>query len=251
MGLNVADAKVQHCQTAADVRALARAVIERKRARRTRRIPINDLTPGSFPMVVNEIHAPEPVEEIVFETIEEAKHEAPESIKCPTIAFIIDLVCATYGVAKMDLLSQRRTADVVLPRQIAQALAARLTPHSLLTIGKHFGGRDHTTILHAKQKIIRERAADPALDAKLSALEMRLGGYNPQIKTHAKPLDWSPAMDARLKALIATSKTWKAITKTMERDFEIRMPPTSCYGRMYTLGLRRPKIKRTYNMAAA
>lgn len=241
MGLNVADAKVNHCQTAAEVRALARAVLERKRARnrpRKYKIPINDLTPGSFPVVVIKV---EPPPLAAFEP-EMLQAEAPEPIRFPTIASIIDLVCRVYGIAKMDLLSHRRTLDIVLPRQVAQALAVRLTPHSLPAIGKHFGNRDHTTILSSKRKIERLRAADPDFDRAMLDLESRLGGHNPQIKIYSARLTWSEAMDARLKELIATSKSWKNITKTMEREFRLHLAPTACYGRMYTLGLRRPKV---------
>lgn len=56
-------------------------------------------------------------------------------------------------VNRMDLIGQRRTANVVLPRQIAMYLCKTLTPRSLPDIGRRFGGRDHTTVLHAVRKV--------------------------------------------------------------------------------------------------
>ena len=52
-----------------------------------------------------------------------------------------------------DLLSKRRSRSIARPRQMAMALAKELTNHSLPEIGDHFGGRDHTTVIHACRKI--------------------------------------------------------------------------------------------------
>ncbi len=58
-----------------------------------------------------------------------------------------------FNVSKADLLSSRRTRTIVRPRQIAMYLAKMLTPRSLPEIGRRFGGRDHTTVLHAVRKV--------------------------------------------------------------------------------------------------
>lgn len=63
------------------------------------------------------------------------------------------IVCKQYNVSKADLLSSRRTRTVVRPRQIAMYLSKTLTPRSLPEIGRRFGNRDHTTVLHAVRKI--------------------------------------------------------------------------------------------------
>jgi chromosomal replication initiator protein len=63
------------------------------------------------------------------------------------------LVASHYNVSRADILSSRRTANVVRPRQIAMYLAKMLTLRSLPEIGRRFGGRDHTTVLHAVRKI--------------------------------------------------------------------------------------------------
>jgi chromosomal replication initiator protein len=78
-------------------------------------------------------------------------------------------VCEHYGVSLVDLLSSRRTKAIVLPRQVAVWLCRRLTPHSLPAIGPHFGGRDHTTMLHSARRIDELRQSDPAMQAKLDA----------------------------------------------------------------------------------
>jgi chromosomal replication initiator protein len=58
-----------------------------------------------------------------------------------------------FKVRVADLLSERRSRSVARPRQIAMALAKELTSHSLPEIGDAFGGRDHTTVLHACRRI--------------------------------------------------------------------------------------------------
>ena len=63
------------------------------------------------------------------------------------------VVARHYNVSKADLLSARRTRTIVRPRQVAMYLAKVLTPRSLPEIGRRFGGRDHTTVLHAVRKI--------------------------------------------------------------------------------------------------
>src|SRR5208283_5451179 len=63
------------------------------------------------------------------------------------------LVASHFNVSRAEILSSRRTANVVRPRQIAMYLAKTLTLRSLPEIGRRFGGRDHTTVLHAVRKI--------------------------------------------------------------------------------------------------
>lgn len=63
------------------------------------------------------------------------------------------IVARQFNVSKNDLLSNRRTRVIVRPRQIAMYLAKMMTPRSLPEIGRRFGGRDHTTVLHAVRKI--------------------------------------------------------------------------------------------------
>lgn len=87
---------------------------------------------------------------------------------------ILKLVSNHYNVSRQDILSSRRTAVVVKPRQVAMYLAKILTLRSLPEIGRRFGGRDHTTVLHAVRKIESLSAKDPALNEELELLKRML-----------------------------------------------------------------------------
>ena len=84
------------------------------------------------------------------------------------------LVAKHFRIKRADLLSPRRTADRTLPRQIAMYLAKKTTLRSLPEIGRRFGGRDHTTVLHAIRKIERLRGSSPEFDAQVRELETQL-----------------------------------------------------------------------------
>lgn len=84
------------------------------------------------------------------------------------------IVAKHYVVSRQDLLSSRRTRNVVLPRQIAMYLAKVLTPRSLPEIGRRFGGRDHTTVLHAVRKVDALVKADTQLSQELELLKRLL-----------------------------------------------------------------------------
>ncbi|SFR65349.1 chromosomal replication initiator protein DnaA [Marinobacter daqiaonensis] len=72
-------------------------------------------------------------------------------------------VAEYYKIKVADLLSKRRTRTVTRPRQLAMALSKELTNHSLPEIGDAFGGRDHTTVLHACKKIVELQETDPGM----------------------------------------------------------------------------------------
>lgn len=78
------------------------------------------------------------------------------------------VVCEYYKIKMADMVSKRRSRSVARPRQVAMALAKELTNHSLPEIGEAFGGRDHTTVLHACRKIkeLQEETADIREDMK-------------------------------------------------------------------------------------
>jgi len=78
-------------------------------------------------------------------------------------------VAAFYNVGLLDLRSHRRTMPVTFYRQIAMYLCKELTTNSLPAIGRQFGGRDHTTVLHAWRKIAPMRA-DPDFDTQMRGL---------------------------------------------------------------------------------
>ncbi len=84
---------------------------------------------------------------------------------------ILRIVAKHYNVSRADILSQRRTANVVKPRQIAMYLAKTLTLRSLPEIGRRFGGRDHTTVLHAVRKIDGLVGTDRVLAEEVETLK--------------------------------------------------------------------------------
>jgi chromosomal replication initiator protein len=94
--------------------------------------------------------------------------------KLPTIQDIVDTVTGYYSLRLSDLLSKRRHKSIALPRQICMWLARRHTRYSLQEIGGYFGGRDHTTVMHAVSAVKIKRERDPSIDHDVSALEQRL-----------------------------------------------------------------------------
>jgi hypothetical protein len=94
----------------------------------------------------------------------------------PTIAEILKAVAKYYRVRVADIKSARRTHDVVLPRQVAMYLSKELTPFSLPVIGRHFGGRDHTTILWGVRKVARLVQVDQAVAYDVVVLLARITG---------------------------------------------------------------------------
>src|SRR5690349_14745139 len=98
----------------------------------------------------------------------------PQEPKRIKIEDIQRVVARQYNVSRSDLLSSRRTANVVRPRQVAMYLAKTLTLRSLPEIGRRFGGRDHTTVLHAVRKIEALVARDIALSEEVESLKRQL-----------------------------------------------------------------------------
>ncbi len=84
---------------------------------------------------------------------------------------IQSIVARHYNVSKTELLSNRRTRTIVKPRQIAMYLSKVLTPRSLPEIGRRFGGRDHTTVLHAVRKIEDLTGGDNTLAQEIELLK--------------------------------------------------------------------------------
>ncbi|WP_034348554.1 chromosomal replication initiator protein DnaA [Noviherbaspirillum massiliense] len=81
-----------------------------------------------------------------------------------------------FNIKVADMYSKKRPANIARPRQIAMYLAKELTQKSLPEIGELFGGRDHTTVLHAVRKIAADRTKNPELNHELHVLEQTLKG---------------------------------------------------------------------------
>jgi DnaA-like protein len=102
-----------------------------------------------------------------FWIVDEINPRPPQRLTIERIQTAVERHCK---VGHLDLISARRAAAIVRPRQIAMFLAKDLTPHSLPVIGRKFGGRDHTTVLHAVRKIEALRARDDKLAGDLDAI---------------------------------------------------------------------------------
>jgi chromosomal replication initiator protein len=96
--------------------------------------------------------------------------------KLVTIENIQKTVADYFKVRLADLLSKRRSRSVARPRQVAMALAKELTTHSLPEIGDAFGGRDHTTVLHACKRIKELRDTEQRIKEDYSNLLRTLAG---------------------------------------------------------------------------
>jgi chromosomal replication initiator protein len=112
-------------------------------------------------------------------TLEMAEREVrdlirPQEPRRVKIEDIQRIVARQYNVSRSDLLSSRRTANVVRPRQVAMYLAKTLTLRSLPEIGRRFGGRDHTTVLHAVRKIEGLVGNDMALAEEIEIIKRQL-----------------------------------------------------------------------------
>ncbi len=105
--------------------------------------------------------AEEALEGILSKT---AKH------KLITIDIILRETASYFALKTEDLKAKKRTKNVALPRQIAMYLCRELTDASLPKIGEEFGGRDHTTVMHAHKKISAELNSDQQLRAHIEQL---------------------------------------------------------------------------------
>lgn len=108
----------------------------------------------------------------------------------PSITRIKMAVAEEYGVSAIDLESDRRARAIAHPRQAAMWLCRRLTGRSLPEIGRHFGGRDHTTVMHACRAVER-RLADPDKSERLTRLAGRLGEGEDVWTSSAARADWA------------------------------------------------------------
>ncbi|HOJ54262.1 MAG TPA: chromosomal replication initiator protein DnaA [Phycisphaerae bacterium] len=105
--------------------------------------------------------------EIAHQAFGDAVQTPARKISIPDI---VQAVVERFGVRSADLLGKRRNRSVAFPRQVCMYLARELTTLSLEEIGGYFGGRDHTTVLHAIRTIQNQRNQDPELELMLRGL---------------------------------------------------------------------------------
>jgi chromosomal replication initiator protein len=94
----------------------------------------------------------------------------PDQVKPITITDILNVVTNHYGVRAADLQGKRRSRSIAFPRQVCMFLARELTSLSLEEIGGYFGGRDHTTVLHAARTITEQKNQDSELASTLTGM---------------------------------------------------------------------------------
>ncbi|MGM8212869.1 chromosomal replication initiator protein DnaA [Virgibacillus sp. W0430] len=94
-----------------------------------------------------------------------------------TVVAIQEVVGEKYGVKLEDFLAKKRTKSIAFPRQIAMYLSRELTDLSLPKIGEEFGGRDHTTVIHAHTKISKMLDSDESLAVELEEIKEKLKSF--------------------------------------------------------------------------
>lgn len=110
---------------------------------------------------------------------EQAPEDQPEKPRYPSLPAIIRAVAAHYKVSGLDMISARRTANIVLPRHAGMYLAKMLTPRSLPQIGRAFGGRDHTSVIFAVNKVAGFVAGHVEVAARMDVIKgLLLGGVD-------------------------------------------------------------------------
>jgi len=117
------------------------------------------------------LHKVEVTVDLAREVLNAIPRSSSELYKMITVADIQKAVVAYFPSLKIsDLYSSSRTKSVVIPRQIAMYLCRQLTNMSLMDVGKSFGGRDHTTVIHACNKIDEAILTDPEFDRVIKQL---------------------------------------------------------------------------------
>lgn len=106
--------------------------------------------------------------ETVQETLSDSRYMAGQRL---TVDRIQRAVCEEFNVTLTDMTSKRRARVIARPRQVAMYLSKKLTKRSLPDIGRRFGGRDHTTVMHAVKRIDELRAADAEFNAQIETVE--------------------------------------------------------------------------------
>ena len=93
-----------------------------------------------------------------------------------TVQQIIEAVTKFYGVKTSDLQGKRRHKSIAFPRQVCMYLARRHTRYSLEEVGGYFGGRDHTTVMHAVRTVTEDVKADPEIAKQVGQIEATVTG---------------------------------------------------------------------------
>ncbi len=110
-------------------------------------------------------------EEINLETTKKVLKDIIHDDERPvTVEIVQKIVCDFYNISLADIKAKRRTKDIALPRQVAMYLSKQVTEASLSDIGKHFGGKDHATVIYACKQIEERRTKDETFNRMIDNL---------------------------------------------------------------------------------
>lgn len=101
-------------------------------------------------------------------------NDEPEPIRYPMVSDIRAETASFYKLSLVDMVSQRRGAAIARPRQIAMYLSRHMTIKSLPQIGKLFGGRDHSTVIHAIKVVESRMGSDPQVKRAVRLIRARV-----------------------------------------------------------------------------
>jgi chromosomal replication initiator protein len=116
-------------------------------------------------------------------TVETAQQQLKDVFASPrqtnmSLEIIQRVVSEYFSLSTNDLKSKKKTQNIVFPRQLSMFIAREITEYSTTEVGQAFGGRDHTTVMHACQKIEDKIRADPTLDSTIQSLIRMIKEYN-------------------------------------------------------------------------
>lgn len=122
---------------------------------------------GAFASLTRSIITTELAKEVLRNTLRGAQREV-------TVESIQKTICDYYNIKVVDLKAKRRTKNIALPRQVAMYLCRKYTETSFPAIGDKFGGRDHSTVIHASKTIEKKIKEDPYMQTTIEKLERHL-----------------------------------------------------------------------------
>ncbi|RJQ48970.1 MAG: chromosomal replication initiator protein DnaA [Nitrospiraceae bacterium] len=111
--------------------------------------------------------------EMTKDVLKDLLHDEERAL---TVEYVLKNVCEYFGLKLQDIRAKKRTRDIAFPRQVAMYLSKMLTDSSLSEIGKNFGGKDHSTVIHACKLIEERRKKDEEFDKKIDYLIKKIRG---------------------------------------------------------------------------
>ncbi|MBI4847349.1 MAG: chromosomal replication initiator protein DnaA [Nitrospirae bacterium] len=111
--------------------------------------------------------------EMAKEVLKDLVHDEDKAL---TIDYVQKQICEYYGLRVQDIKAKKRSRDIAFPRQIAMYLSKALTDSSLSEIGKNFGGKDHSTVIHSCKLIEERRKKDEDFDKKIDYFIKKIKG---------------------------------------------------------------------------